>query len=126
MADDGPLGMVSTFKSQKLDVDTVKGAWRRKVNQYVLGLEEQTIFGRRSDSSAQRAIILATGGATDDGRRPLTLVPAPIIPSTLSNIVPKYINVGLERRVRKALWKGRVLPWMQIHEIVIISLAMES
>jgi len=61
MADDGPLGMVSTFKSQKLDGDTVKGAWRRKVNQYVLGLEEQSIFGRRSDSSAQRAIVSQQG-----------------------------------------------------------------
>jgi hypothetical protein len=61
MADDGPLGMVSTFKPQKLDGDTVKGAWRRKVNQYVLGLEEQTIFGRRSDSSAHRAIISQQG-----------------------------------------------------------------
>jgi len=61
MADNGPLRMVSTYKSQKLDGDTVKGAWRRKVNQYVLGLEEQTIFGRRSDSSAQRAIISQQG-----------------------------------------------------------------
>jgi len=108
MADNGPLRMVSTYKSQKLDGDTVKGAWRRKVNQYVLGLEEQTIFGRRSDSSAQRAIILQQGERQQ--HRPYIL----------------YINVGLERRDRKALWKGRVLPWMQIHEIVIISLAMES
>ncbi len=26
-----------------------------------------------------------------------------------------HINVGLERSVRKALWKGRALPWTQIH-----------
>jgi len=40
-----PSGMMSTFKKQKLDGDTAKGAWAKKVYQYVLGLEEQTIFG---------------------------------------------------------------------------------
>jgi hypothetical protein len=41
-----PLGMASTFKLQKLDGDTANGEWAGKVHQYVLGLEEQTIFGR--------------------------------------------------------------------------------
>jgi hypothetical protein len=50
-----PFGMESTFKSQKLNGDTPKAEWAGKVDQYVLGLEEQTIF-RRSDSSVQRAI----------------------------------------------------------------------
>jgi hypothetical protein len=57
-----PFGMESTFKSQKLngDGDTTKGKWAGKVDQYVLALEEQTIF-RRSDSSIQRVITSQEG-----------------------------------------------------------------
>ncbi|KAF8505817.1 hypothetical protein F5888DRAFT_1604032, partial [Russula emetica] len=51
-----PSGMVSTFKSQNLDGDTRGREWAGKVHQYVLGLEEETIFGTRSDSSVQCAI----------------------------------------------------------------------
>ena len=55
--------MAPTFQLQKLDDDTTEGEWARKVHQkkldlptpihieYVLGLEEQTIFGKRFDSS---------------------------------------------------------------------------
>jgi hypothetical protein len=46
--------MASTYKSQNLDGDTGRGEWAGKVHQYVLGLKEETIFGR-SDSSVQRA-----------------------------------------------------------------------
>jgi hypothetical protein len=49
-----PLGMAPTFELQKLDGDTDKGEWAGKVDQYVLGLKEETIFGERSDSSVQR------------------------------------------------------------------------
>jgi hypothetical protein len=56
-----PLDMASTFKAQNFKGDTAKGEWRSKVNQYVLGLEEQTIFKRRSNSSAQRAITSQQG-----------------------------------------------------------------
>jgi hypothetical protein len=49
-----PLQMASTYKSQNLDGDTGRGEWAGKVHQYVLGLEEKTIFGK-SDPSVRRA-----------------------------------------------------------------------
>ncbi|KAF8488049.1 hypothetical protein F5888DRAFT_1879353 [Russula emetica] len=71
MADDGPLRMVSTFKSQKLD-----------------GLEEQTIFGRRSDSSAQRAIILQQGERQmmDVDPSHSSPLPSSLLPSATSSL----------------------------------------
>jgi len=39
-----PSDMASTFKVQKLDGDTRRAEWARKVDQYVLGLEERNIF----------------------------------------------------------------------------------
>ncbi len=48
-----PSDMASTFKVQSLYGDTGKGEWAKKVDQYVLGLEERNIFERRSDSSVQ-------------------------------------------------------------------------
>ena len=50
-----PSGMADIFKLQKFVGDTARGEWAGKVHQYVLGLEEQTIFGRGSDSSTQHA-----------------------------------------------------------------------
>jgi len=44
-----PLDKAHKFGIQKLDKDSPTGVWARKVNQYVLGLEEETIFGPRSD-----------------------------------------------------------------------------
>ncbi len=49
-----PKGMESTFKLQNSDGDTATSEWARKVDQYVLGLNEGTIFKRRSDSSGQQ------------------------------------------------------------------------
>lgn len=43
-----PFDMESTFKLQKHDGDTTHGEWAGKVHQYVLGLKEQTIFGRNT------------------------------------------------------------------------------
>jgi hypothetical protein len=55
-----PFGMADTFKSQNLIDEAGKTNivvdWPEKVQQYVLELEEESIFGR-SDSSA-------TGGVT--------------------------------------------------------------
>ncbi len=53
--------MASTFNVQKLDGDTATGKWTRKVDQYVLGLEERNIFERRSDSSVQSTTTLQQG-----------------------------------------------------------------
>ena len=39
-----PSHMEGTFKSQKLKDDTASNVWAGKVHQYVLGLEERTIF----------------------------------------------------------------------------------
>jgi hypothetical protein len=39
--------MVFTFNLQRLDGDTAARAWAGKVQQYVLGLEEKTIQGKR-------------------------------------------------------------------------------
>ncbi|KAN0103607.1 hypothetical protein V8E52_011816, partial [Russula decolorans] len=47
-----PSAMAPAFTRQKLKGDTSRGEWAGKVHQYVLGLEEKTIFRRRSDSSA--------------------------------------------------------------------------
>ena len=43
-----PSDMARTFKSQKLKGDTPNNVWAGKVHQYVLGLEEGTIFRRRT------------------------------------------------------------------------------
>jgi hypothetical protein len=56
-----PSDMAPDFTWQRLKDDTRTDAWAGKVEQYVLGLDEQTIFGRRSDSSAQRAITSQQG-----------------------------------------------------------------
>jgi hypothetical protein len=50
-----PSKYASTFKSQKFERDTRTDKWAGKVHQYVLGLREQTIFGRSSDSIVQHA-----------------------------------------------------------------------
>ncbi|KAH9962050.1 hypothetical protein BJV74DRAFT_871449 [Russula compacta] len=42
-----PLGRMPTFKLQELDGDTTGGEWAGKVHQYVLGLDEQSVFGKR-------------------------------------------------------------------------------
>jgi hypothetical protein len=42
---------------QELKGDTAEGEWAGKVEQYVLGSEEQIIFRRRSDSNVQREWI---------------------------------------------------------------------
>ena len=47
-----PSYVESNFKMQQLDGDTDRGEWAGKVHQYVLGLEEETIFGPGSNSSA--------------------------------------------------------------------------
>ena len=39
-----PLNMAATYELQKLEGDTDNCAWAGKVEQYVLGLEEETIF----------------------------------------------------------------------------------
>ena len=41
--------MESTFKLQKFDEDTLSGEWASKVQQYVVSLEEQAIFGKEPD-----------------------------------------------------------------------------
>jgi hypothetical protein len=51
-----PPNMASTFTLQELKDDSLNGEWVGNVDQYVLGLEEQTVFGIRSASSIQRAI----------------------------------------------------------------------
>jgi len=43
-----PSDDASQFKSQRFKGDTRTGEWAGKVHQYVLGLREQTIFGRSS------------------------------------------------------------------------------
>ncbi len=48
-----PKGMESTFRFQKMDGTTAMAEWAGKVDQYVLGLEEQTIF-RRYGLNVQR------------------------------------------------------------------------
>jgi hypothetical protein len=50
-----PTNDAPKFKWQTLKGDTSKGEWAGKVHQYVLGLEEETIFGRRSNSIVQHA-----------------------------------------------------------------------
>ena len=46
-----PTDVARTFKSQKLKDDTPTNVWAGKVHQYVLGLEERTVFKDGSDSS---------------------------------------------------------------------------
>ena len=46
-----PTDVARTFKLQKLKDDTPTNVWARKVHQYVLGLEERTVFRDGSDSS---------------------------------------------------------------------------
>ncbi len=46
-----PSDVASAFKLQELNGDTARGKWAGKVRQYVVGLEEQTTFGKRSDPS---------------------------------------------------------------------------
>ncbi|KAH9997437.1 hypothetical protein BJV74DRAFT_883436 [Russula compacta] len=52
-----PSDMFLTYKFQNLKGATPTGVWATKVHQYVLGIEERTIFrkGKRSDSRVQRA-----------------------------------------------------------------------
>lgn len=54
--------MASTFKLQELDGDTSRGEWAGKMDQYVLGLEEQGVFRKRPESNVQRAITSQLGG----------------------------------------------------------------
>ena len=49
-----PSGMMSTFTLQELDRDTARGAWAGKVDQYVLGLDEEIIFRERSATTSQQ------------------------------------------------------------------------
>jgi hypothetical protein len=56
-----PSRMSTTFKSQRLKDDTLYGEWAGKVDQYVLGLDDETLFGRTFDSSAQLAITPQEG-----------------------------------------------------------------
>jgi hypothetical protein len=56
-----PSRMVSTFQSQTLKGDTDTCEWAGKVDQYVLGLKDETIFGRRSDSRVQHATTSQEG-----------------------------------------------------------------
>jgi len=56
-----PFGMASNFELQRFKGDTDKGEWARKAHQCELGLEEQTIFRRGSDSSIQRATTSQQG-----------------------------------------------------------------
>ncbi|KAH9978410.1 hypothetical protein BJV74DRAFT_888255 [Russula compacta] len=49
-------GMESTFKLQKFCDDTLLGEWASKVQQYVMRLEEQTIFGKEPDWRVKHAI----------------------------------------------------------------------
>jgi hypothetical protein len=56
-----PSDRAPDFTWQRLKDDTRTDEWAGKVEQYVLGLDEETIFGRRSDSSAQRAITSQHG-----------------------------------------------------------------
>src|SRR5712675_3232223 len=51
-----PSDMASTFELQELKGDTATCLWARKVDQYVLGLKEQTIFRRRSVSGVRHTI----------------------------------------------------------------------
>jgi hypothetical protein len=48
-----PSDMESTFKLQKFEGDSAHDEWAGKVDQYVLGLKDQTLFGR--DSRVQHA-----------------------------------------------------------------------
>ncbi|KAH9989077.1 hypothetical protein BJV74DRAFT_458000 [Russula compacta] len=50
------LEMESTFKLQKFCDDTLHGEWASKVQQYVVRLEEQTIFGKEPDWKVRHAI----------------------------------------------------------------------
>jgi hypothetical protein len=56
-----PSHKASKFKWQDLNGDTSRGEWAGKVDQYVLGLEEETIFGARSDSIVQHATTSQQG-----------------------------------------------------------------
>ena len=51
-----PSHMAGTFKSQKFKGDTRKNVWAGKVHQYVLGLEERTVFGDGSDSKGKQKV----------------------------------------------------------------------
>jgi hypothetical protein len=48
-----PLDKAGTFRMQKFKKDSPTGVWGKKVDQFVLGLKEETVFGKRSDSSEQ-------------------------------------------------------------------------
>jgi hypothetical protein len=48
-----PSHKSSTYKLQKLKHDTTTGEWAAKVDQYVSGLKEETIFGAHSNSIVQ-------------------------------------------------------------------------
>jgi hypothetical protein len=50
-----PSGNADTFKLQKFEKDTATEAWAGKVHQYVLGLKEEMLFRRGSNSSIQHA-----------------------------------------------------------------------
>ena len=56
-----PSGMASTFNLQELKGDTATRIWARKVDQWVLGLKEQTIFRRRSTSGVRHTITEQQG-----------------------------------------------------------------
>ena len=51
-----PLYMSSAFKRQTLKKDTPSGAWGEKVHQYVLGLNEETIFGSKAQADRRLAL----------------------------------------------------------------------
>jgi hypothetical protein len=49
-----PSGMMSTFTLQELDRDTARGVWSGKVDQYVVGLDEEIIFREISTTTSQQ------------------------------------------------------------------------
>ncbi len=67
-----PSDMASTFKVQSLYGDTGKGEWAKKVDQYVLGLEERNIFEKIRFECTEYSYP-ATGGATGTGVEYLSL-----------------------------------------------------
>ena len=55
--------MASTFPLQELEDDTPNGEWAGKVDQYVLGWEEQTFFWEKIRFECTARNYSAKGGA---------------------------------------------------------------
>lgn len=70
--------MMSTFTLQELDRDTARGVWTGKVDQYVLGLDEEIVFREISSTTSQQGAMTAcnVNARVSSHRKPVLLTVA--------------------------------------------------